>query len=79
MIATRSPTLMPAATKPLAVARTSASTSRAVTGDQPSPSGRDMITRSGSNHARCAMSSVRFPSVAAGTIGATAYSVMGKR
>ena len=66
MIATRSPTEIPAATNPFAVARISTSNSCAVIGCQPSPSGREIVIRSGSVLARLAMRSVRFPVVAAG-------------
>ena len=66
MIATRSPTAIPAATKPFAVARISTSNSFAVIGCHPSPSGREIVIRSGSVLARSAMRSVRFPVVAAG-------------
>jgi len=67
MIATRSPISTPDAINPFAVARISASNSRAVTGCQPSPRGLETIIRSGSNHARSATKLVRFPAVAAGS------------
>ena len=68
MIATRSPTFIPAAINPFAVAFTSASNSFAVTLCHPSPSGRESIMRSGSNQARSETRLVRFPAVAVGTI-----------
>ena len=77
MMATRSPICMPAAIKPLAVARTSSSTSRAVTLCHPSPSGRDMVMRSGSNQARSAIRFVRLPAVAEGTRAGVVTSFMG--
>ena len=61
----------PAAINPLAVAFTSASNSFAVTLCQPSPSGRESIMRSGSNHARSETRFVRFPALAAGTMAGT--------
>ena len=79
MIAMRSPIWTPAAINPLAVARTSSSTSRAVTGCQPSPSGRDMVMRSGSNKARSAIKFVRFPAAAAGTSGGIEISFIAQR
>ena len=77
MMATRSPIWMPAAIKPLAAPRTSASNSRAVTGCQPSPNGRESMMRSGSNQARSAIKLVRFPAVAAGTRAGVVISFMG--
>ncbi|CAB4634157.1 unannotated protein [freshwater metagenome] len=68
---------MPLAINPLAVARISSSTSFAVTGCHPSPSGRDIVTRSGSNHARSVIRFVRFPAVEAGTSAGTVISFMG--
>ena len=79
MMATRSPICTPDAIKPLAVARISSSTSRAVTGCHPSPNGRDIVMRSGSNQARSAIKFVRFPAVAAGTNGGIEISFMGQR
>ena len=48
MIATRSPTLIPEAIKPLATDLISSSYAFAVTACQPSPNGRETSTRSGS-------------------------------
>ena len=76
MMATRSPISTPDAINPLAVARTSASNSRALTGCHPSPRGRETIMRSGSNQARSAIRLVRFPAVAAGSSAGTKNSVM---
>ena len=76
MIATRSPILIPAATNPLAVARTSASNSFAVTLCHPSPNGRESMMRSGSNHARSDTRFVRFPALAVGTMAGIEISFM---
>ena len=76
MMATRSPIAIPAATRPLAVARISSSTCRAVSGCHPSPRGRDIVMRSGSNHARSEMRLVRFPAVAAGIMAGLVTSFM---
>ena len=73
MIATRSPTLMFAAIKPFATARTSLSNSLALTPCQPWPSGRDSVMRFGSFAARSATKSERLPLVAGGTIAGTVY------
>ena len=67
---------MPAATNPFAVARTSASNSLAVTLCQPSPSGRESMMRSGSNHARSDTRFVRFPALAIGTMAGIEISFM---
>ena len=76
MIATRSPMFIPAATRPFAVARTSDSNSFAVTLCQPSPSARESMMRSGSNHARSDTRFVRFPALAIGTRAGTEISFM---
>ncbi|CAB4812176.1 unannotated protein [freshwater metagenome] len=68
MIATRSPIFTLDAIKPLATERISSSNSLAVTGCQPSPSGREATMRSGSNQARSEIKLVRFPAAAGGII-----------
>ena len=77
MIATRSPTLIPDAIKPLATALISSSYAFAVTACQPSPSGRETITRSGSKWARSAIKFVKLPAAAGGIIELTVTSFMG--
>jgi hypothetical protein len=79
MIATRSPTLIPEAIKPLATDLISSSYAFAVTACQPSPSGRETITRSGSKWARSAIKFVRFPAAAGGIIELMVTSFMGER
>jgi len=79
IIATRSPNPIPDAIRPLAVARISASNSRALTGCQPSPSGRETKIRSGSNQALSATKLVRFPWVAFGSRAGMKYSLMGAK
>ena len=79
IIATRSPIFTPDAIKPLATDLISSSNSLAVTGCQPSPSGREATMRSGSNQARSEIKFVKLPATAGGMIAGIVISFIPQR
>src|SRR3954452_5396257 len=68
MSATRSPVSMPAATRPLATARTSSRNEPALTSSQSSPRRREKATAAGASVALRTTSSVRFPVAGMSTV-----------
>src|SRR3954466_15028632 len=65
---------MPAATRPLATARTSPRKVAALTSSQPSPRRRENVTASGASAALRTTSSVRFPVAGTSTVSGEEYS-----